>query len=214
MRVPAYIVAAVVCGAMLPSCNIVGPAVAIVHGPEKVPAAYGLDPALPTVVFVDDLNSRVPRRSLRLVLAQAVEQTLLDRGGVKDVISAQSALSASKAEKDGRPLSIAEIGKAVGASVVVYMTVDSFSLFPDGQAFAPMCQVRVKVIDASSDKRVWPEDRAGHTVVTRAVIRGEISPNVNDRARAEDELARQAGVDVAQLFFKHERPRGATGNEP
>lgn len=200
------------CGAVLPSCNIVGPAVAIVHGPEKVPAAFELNPDLPTVVFVDDRNSRVPRRSLRLVMAQSAEKTILDADKVLDMISAQSALTASQGDMDGRPLSIAEIGRAVGASQVIYVTVDSFSLFPDGQAFAPMCQMRVKVIDAASDKRVWPEDRAGHTVVTRAVVRGEIMPNTNDRARAEDDLARQAGVDLGQLFFKHERPRGAAGN--
>jgi hypothetical protein len=205
--------AAMGCGAALSSCNIVGPAVAIVHGPEKVPAAFELDPELPTVIFIDDRNSRVPRRSLRLMMAQEAEKALLDADKIKDMISAQSALSASQGDKDGRPLSIAEIGKAVGASVVIYATVDSFSLFPDGQAFAPICQMRVKVIDATSDKRVWPEDRAGHAVVTRAVVRGEITPNTNDRARAEDDLARQAGMDLAQLFYKHERPRGATGNE-
>lgn len=204
-------VAAVLCAAA--SCNIVGPAYLLVHGPEKVPAVYELDPTLPTVIFVDDRGSRVSRRTLRLLMAQEAEKTLLGEKKLRDVISAQSALSAAAADRDDTPMSIAEIGRSVGASIVIYAAMDQFSLAPDGQTFLPTAQFRVKVIDARSDKRLWPEERAGHLVATRSPVAGEISPGVNEQARAEDELARRAGLDLARLFYAHVRDRGASGNE-
>ena len=208
----AIIVAAALSAGLAAGCNIVGPAALLVHGPEKVPAAHELDPLAPTVIFVDDRGSRVSRRALRLTMAQAAEKVLLENGTLKDVISAQSALSASAGDRDGKTLSVEEIGRAVGAAVVIYAAVDQFSLFPDGQAFAPVSQVRVRVVDLRG-KTTWPERGEWRTVVTRAAVRGEITPNLSDQARAEDDLAQQAGLDLARLFIKHERPRGATGNE-
>ena len=44
----------------LPSCNIVGPAFLLVHGPEKIKKLHTLDPRRPTVIFVDENNRIKP----------------------------------------------------------------------------------------------------------------------------------------------------------
>jgi hypothetical protein len=195
-------------------CNIVGPAFVLVHGPEKIPAVYTLDPERPTVILVDDRSNRVPRRSLRLTLAQEAEKSLLKEKALKDMIGAQAALTAAGADKDGRPLSIAEIGRAVGAQVVIYATVDQFTLSPDGNSFLPTAQLRVKIIDAVNDKRIWPDDRGGYICTARLPIKGDTAPTtLNEQAKAEDELAQETGLALARLFFKHERPRGAATAE-
>ncbi len=190
-------------------CNIVGPAYILVHGPEKTRAVYSLDPERPTVVFIDDRSSVVPRRSLRMLMAGEIERNVLGEKLVKDMISAQSALAASAAERDGKPMPITEIGRAVRAEVVIYVAVDMFTLSVDGAGFDPTAAMRVKIIDAVNDKRLWPEDRAGYSVVARLDPKQGGGPsNTTERARVEDELAVHAGLTVARLFFKHESPKG------
>jgi hypothetical protein len=175
---------------------------------------YELDKSRTAVVFVDDRASNLPRRSLRTLLAAEVERMLLAKGVVKDMVSGQSALAAAAADKGGQLMSIADIGRSVGAEQVVYVAVDSFSLSADGQVFEPRMTMRVKVIDATNDKRLWPEDRAGQVVLARVTAKqGTLPSTTTERARAEDELARAAGEYIARLFFKHEKiggPRAPT----
>ncbi|MEX2219017.1 MAG: hypothetical protein WD749_09680 [Phycisphaerales bacterium] len=192
-------------------CNIVGPAFYLVHGPEKTKRLYELDAKRATVVFVDDRGNRVPRRSLRLMIAQEAEKTLLKGKALEDMISADSAMAAAGNDRSDRPAPITEIGRALKADVVIYATVDQFDLSPDGATYAPAAVLRVKVIDAANDTRLWPADAAGHPLTVRMTARSrDIPTGTAARYTAEEELAKQAGMELANLFITHETPRGAT----
>jgi hypothetical protein len=200
--------------ALLPSCNIVAPAFYFVHGPEKAKKLYELDKKKTAVVFVDDRSNRVPRRATRIAIGEQAEQTLLKEKAVKDMVSAQSAIQAAGTDREEKPAAITEIGQAVKADIVIYATVDEFTLTRDGQTFAPSATVRVKVIDAAGGKRLWPESATGQVVPVR------LSPKTDDlptstagRFAAEDELARQAGMEIAWLFIDHEAPHGVKDPE-
>ena len=212
MPKPPYALAAAALSALalLPAgCNIAGPAFYFIHGPEKVKKLHELDKEKTTVVFIDDRQSRIPRRVLRATMAEEAEKTLLRERVVKDMISAHSALQAAGSDKHGKPIPIAEIGRAVRADVIIYATVDGFTLSPDGQTFAPAAELRVKVVGVHDEKRLWPEDPAGHPLrVMAAPQTREMPANVSARYQAEDELARQIGVEIARLFFDHEKPTG------
>lgn len=196
--------------AILGGCNIVGPALYFAHGPEKTRKLHTLDADKPTVVFIDDRQNRVPRRILRISMAEEAEQTLMSTKAVRDMISGQSALTAAGNDRSGRPLPIADIGRAVDAKIVIYATVDDFTLTPDGQTFAPTARVRVKVIDIEDESRSWPEDPAGQPIFIRAQVTSRDLPaSVAARYRAEEELARLTGLHIARLFHDHEKPRGA-----
>jgi hypothetical protein len=212
MRTPIRAIIAAALGALtiIPAgCNIVGPAFFFIHGPEKAKKLHGLDAEKTTVVFVDDRQSRVPRRVLRVTMAEEAEKTLLQKRVVKDMISAQSALQAAGSDKHGKPIPISEIGRAVQAEVVIYATVDRFTLSSDGQTFAPEAEVRVKVMSVHDEKRLWPEDPAGHALLVRAIPQARDMPaNVSARYQAEDELARRVGLEIAWLFFDHDKPTG------
>lgn len=196
--------------ALLGGCNIVGPVLYMAHGPEKTKKLHTLDPAKPTVIFIDDRQNRVPRRTLRIVMAEQAEQTLLSSKAVTDMISGQSALNAAGNDRTGRPAPIADIGRAVEAAVVIYVTVDEFTLTPDGQTYAPTARLRVKVIDVGDEARPWPEQPEGHPIFVRTQVTGrEMPSSVAARYRDEEELARLAGLHIARLFHDHEKPRGA-----
>lgn len=192
-----------------PGCNIVGPIFYLVHGPEKVKKAYTLDKTKTTVVLIDDLNNNVPRRALRVTIGEEAEKTLLKEKTVKDMVSTQSALAAAGTDKSGKPLSTAEVGAAVKAEVVIYATVDAFSLTSDGAALSPIAKVRVKVIDTAKDVRLWPEDPRGFPLTVRPFAKAKQLPtSTSARYQVEDELAKQIGGEIAALFYDHEAPKG------
>jgi hypothetical protein len=94
---------------------------------------------------------------------------------------------------------------------VIYATVDQFALSGDGQSFSPTATLRIKVIDVASDKRLWPEEPRGHPVIVRLEAKQGTPPtSTSARYKAEDELARQTGLQIARLFFNHEKPKTIT----
>jgi len=192
-----------------PGCNILGPAGYILHGPERTPEAFVLPKERTAVVFVDDRQSYLPRRSLRMTIADTATRRLLDAKVVTAMVDSQSALAASTADQPGSLTDIITLGKSVGADLIIYATVDGFSLSPDRQAYNPTARVRVKVVDGQGGKgRVWPEDLRGQ-VVTAGF--GERAAQVPDSpstiVAAEDRLGAEIGRCIAELFYSHEAAR-------
>jgi len=191
----------------VPGCNIVGPAYVLIHGPEKAQALHTLEKGRPTIVFVDDRASVLPRRSTRLGIAEAAQEALLAEGALVDVIDARNALATAARETPGDPMDIAAIGRGVQAEVVIYVAVDAFELSADGQSFLPSARARVKVLDVTKTEgaRLWPAEREGHPIVLQLPVRtGELPRTPAEVAAAEAGLAQQLGVAVGRLFFDYE----------
>jgi hypothetical protein len=198
-------------GALAPGCNIVAPAYFIIHGPEKVPALFELEQDRPTVIFVDDRSNRLPRRAMRQTIGEAAQEALLKAKAVASVIDTRGAIAASSQDKAGQTLSIVDIGKAVGAEVVIYATVDSFTLSTDGQSYSPAATLRVKVIDVAADARIWPDEREGHPLALTFPTRTQDVPRTASEIRKfEDETARLVGTSLAQMFYKFEKAQDAS----
>lgn len=189
----------------LPGCNIAGPLVSVVAGPEGYEARYTLPKERPTVVFIDDRASRVPTRQARELIGQTAERALLSKGVVKDMIEARLALATLRGERFNEPMTIAQVGKAVHADVVIYATIDGWSLTPDGQTFAPQADLRVKVVDATTNSELWPgENASAGTLSVRVPEQARTAPTstamVSD---AHLDLARWVGLRLAQTFYNH-----------
>lgn len=186
-------------------CNIIGPAYVLLHGPEKQPQQFKLDPARPVVVFVDDRSNVLPRRSLRQAIGEAAQQQLLASGEVKNVIDCRGALAAAARDKYDQPQSIVDIARSVKAELVVYASVEQFTLSEDGQSFAPVASVWVKVIDAVSEERIWPEEKSGKRIGIHPQFEQGYAPGSQaDAAKAEGAIAERLGVALAQVFYEHE----------
>jgi hypothetical protein len=187
-------------------CNIVGPIALMVEGPPKVDAQYQLERDRHTVIFVDDPAGVLPRPALRLMMAEEAQKILLSEKELKQVIDAKSAVQIASADKAGKMLSMVELAKAVDAEIMIYIVADAFSLSADGQSYSPTCSMRVKVLDVTKpEPRVWPPEREGAPFVGSFRQKTSQVPSSRaDIASAENELARQCGKAIAQLFFSHE----------
>ncbi len=196
-----------VAAACLAGCNIFGTALYFVHGPEKTEPLYTLDPDRPTVVFIDDRANILPRRTLRQTIADTAEAELLKDGAVKSAVASRAAMGAATADKADDPMRIVDIGKAVQAEVVIYAVIDQFAVSPDGQSYAPAIAMRVKVIDVTNDKRIWPpeDEKRGILIVSKPEVQQGFTPqNLSEATQSENAAARRAGLALAQLFYQHE----------
>jgi hypothetical protein len=201
--------------AAVPGCNIIAGATLLVHGPEKIPKLYDLDSAKKTVVFVDDRENQLPRRSLRQSIGESATKVLLDENVVKEMIDTRSALGATSSEKAGQPLNIVDIGRRVGADRVIYVSVDRFTLSPDGTSFAPESIVNIKVMDVLEEKRLWPlDEKLGYRMVVRPPKPPKNLPqSVSEVAQAENEFAKVVGTAIAQAFYSSEAKGSARNTD-
>ncbi len=194
-------------------CNILGPGLYLVSD-DRTPAAHKLDPKRPAVIFIDDRNSILPTRVLRERIAKAAEKEILEAKLLEvDLISSDSLQQVVSAERFSRPRSIAEIGRAVQAEQVIYATVDAFSLSPDNSQHAPSATLRVKVIDATNDTRLFPPESTNapgggkdpaFTITIQERVRATPIPRTTaEIIREQQELADELGRRLGTLFFKH-----------
>jgi hypothetical protein len=195
---------------LLSSCNFAGPALFLVSD-DRTPAVHQLDPKRTAVIFVDDRNNELPMRSLRERIAKAAEAQILQAKLLEsDLISSDSLQSIVAAERFSRPQSIAQIGRSVGADQVIWATVDSFRLSPDGTTHAPAALLRVKVIDTKTGERLFPlasEGGGSDPSYKLAVVeRNRATPlpvSNADRMREQQDIADILGRRLGELFFKH-----------
>ena len=185
----------------LTSCNIVGPAGYFIAGPGDVDAEFDLDADRPTLIFIDDRSSKLPRRQFRTLIAETAQANLVSAGVVSTIVDTQAATAVASQDKNSRPMSIASIGEAVGAEIVIYATVDEFTISPDGQTVLPTSQLRVKVIDVVTGERAWPQEREGYPL--RLTVRDrqggrDATTSMFDLQQA---LAVWMGTGLAELFY-------------
>ncbi len=190
---------------MIPGCNVITPIAYAIHGPEKIMPAYTLDKELKTVVFVDDPSSRITQRRLRYAIADRATKELLAKRILVDMLDPRGILTAASNERYGEQMSISELGKSVGADIVIYAVVTEFSLTPETGAYIPRATMRVKVIDVAQGKRIWPSDEMGAVANIQIPQKPGSTPRSSgERLEVEQTLANRAGIGLAQLFYKHE----------
>jgi hypothetical protein len=201
------------CAVFAPGCNIITPVAYAIEGPGKIDAEFLL-PNKKTVVFIDDPSNIFPRTTLRASLGDAVSFDLMQKEVLTSTVATRDAIaiSRSKAEGDASNLiSIEAIGRALDCAQVIHIQPTIFDLAgrSDMQGIRPTAIVRVKVIDIDTRTRVYPVAEVlpqGREIT--ATIREASSDALRSRAgrvELEDALVRKLAVEVAQLFYKHDR---------
>lgn len=203
----ALAVGALAAACALQGCNIIGGVAYVIQGPPKVERQHELDSDRPTVVFIDDRTNVMPRRSLRASMGLEADQTLLEKKVIRKdkMLAAQAALGLASGDKLSAPKSVAAIGRAVGAEVVIYVDMKGFTLSSDGASYSPAATALVKVVDALNNQRLWPPDGDGWPLTVQPPVQGDGPTTIAEKNKAETALAQAAGREVARLFFTYER---------
>ncbi len=203
---PLGFLACVIAALWMSGCNILGPMLYLAHGPEKIPQLYELDADRPTVIFFDDRAGILPNAGLRETVTHTASQILLDKKVVNRMIDARAATAVVANEPRGDLLPISAIGQKVGADIVIYVEPELFTLSPDNQTFVPTARLKIKIIDAANDTRLWPDKREGYTLdIVAHTKQGAPPTDAASRAMAQQEFARYVGQSLAQIFYAHEK---------
>lgn len=198
--------------AAIPACNIAVPIAYVIQGPPKADAVFEPDANRTTVILIDDPSSKIPRRELRLSAGQIADETLMKAKVFESgkLVSSKSALNAARGSDQGPKLSVVDIGRRVGAEVVVYAEVTDWTLFSDGQGLSPKAAVSVRIFDTLSNARIYPEE-GGYPLV--ASLPPEAEAKQANKSVLERALAKELGLAIAQSLFDHER-RQLQNNRP
>lgn len=191
-------------GSVLSSCNIfAGVAYFVQPDPEQV-ARFEL-PDVRAVIFVDDRRNVMHPTRLRRVIADRVTNDLLEKKVLTTIISPRDVMRVSAAnDRHNKPLSISELGRAVDASIVIYIEMKSFGLTSDGQTANPIASCAVRIIDVQNKIRLFPDEQASFPVSTSLL---RVSPHrissAGEIRMLTEELAGELGDAIAKLFYRH-----------
>ncbi|MFI4854105.1 MAG: hypothetical protein ACIAQF_03875 [Phycisphaerales bacterium JB065] len=198
----------------LAGCNVVAPVAMVIEGPPTVPAVYELDPERPTVIFIDDRHNVLPKRSLRTDIARVTEKVFLDSKIIfaGNLIDHRSAMRVAAREDPNDPLSIVEVGRRVGAEVVIYISFNDFAITRDRVSVHPLCNAEVMIFDTVSNTKLLPQGEGAYPM--RTSLPTKTSPygslSIAEKSETERELASGVGLRLARLFFEYEMDRDLT----
>ncbi len=187
-------------------CNIVGPAMYLVQGPDKTPAQFTL-PQQTTVVFIDDRANILPRsRLIRQMALGATNELLTVQRVIPEAIDPDAINREAARETSEHLMSIDEIGRKVGAGIVIYAVPRQFSLVDD-RGTVPTCVLEVKVVDTESGARLWPgpTQYEYHRLVVELAYKSPLRYDAGKVDELQQQLATAAGLRLAQLFYPHEK---------
>ncbi|MEM8835921.1 MAG: hypothetical protein AAGD00_08885 [Planctomycetota bacterium] len=196
--------------ALLAGCNIVAPAVAVLSGPPTRGALYDLDQGGRVVIFIDDLDSVLPRRSLRRVIGETAERELIRKKVLapEQLIRSDAANAIAESDTASSYMSIVDVGLALEADTVVYVSLTSFSISRDMASISPQAIARVKIFDTGLNQRVWPGDPEGYLLnMTVPKTAGQQPSTRSEVSQIQMGLAQSLGIKLAQMFFKTEVSR-------
>jgi hypothetical protein len=194
-------------------CNIVTPVAYAIEGPGQIDAEYTL-PKRKTVIFVDDPRNILPRTALRTAIGDAVSFDLMERGHLESTVASRDAIAVARSGSAGNAqklMTVEAVGKALDCAQVIHIQPTVFDLTgrTDDRGIRPTAIVQVKVLDLEMRVRTYPAAQSmpdGREVT--AIIREESSDGLRTRAgrtQIEDQLARKIALEVAQLFYQHDR---------
>jgi hypothetical protein len=206
-----YLLIAIILAISFSGCNIVGAIGVLMTPPEKVRAQYYMPTDTRLLVLVKGSGKLIeyPRTQTRFV--ERINKHLLDNEVVASTINPVELVNLELSNPRFSQLSEAEIGRMAGATTVLVVDVERFTLRDRQHAPLWHCKfnVRIKIVSVAENKRLWPEfDDRGE------ILRNNIKP---DSSKSVDpyygnEFANKAVDDmadkVAKLFYDH------TGRDP
>ena len=212
MRHAVLSISAVFVATSLMSCQIPGYTFGGIIPPPKIKALY--EPIdQPTLVLVDDPRGALPSPMLLNLIADQVAFDLKREEIVNEFVPVSRLESLRGRDPDFATWAIDRVGRELGARQVIYVLIDSFDAAGTGQdSLRPMVSARVKVVDAVSGRRLFPE--RGELGVMGVLYREPEpieSPSNAGAQELQRNLAIRLGEEVGKKFYAHKEREVGSG---
>jgi len=185
-------------------CAFISWSVAQFSPPQEVKAIYKPPAGKTILVFVDDILHPVGYEPVKAELTERLNEQLTTQNTAGETIPYERLLNLIAATPQFDQLSISEVGRRLGADIVLYVQVEEFSLkdSPASPLWRGRFAATVRMVDVEVG-RLWPEDRPGGYPVEPVEIsaRQETSPTYG--AKLARDLAESLAEKIAKLFYDH-----------
>lgn len=206
----------VLLAALLTGCEAPAFIAQSVGGGKKIPAVHTLEDR-PTLVMIDDPNNLMGNPMLSGIIAANTAHHLRENGVLSKKIIPEKELAALKVKmgSDYPRTPIDRIGREVGAEQVLYASIDGAALQAAPGFYRPVAMLEVKVIDAVTGKRLYPEPppihepsapSRGRTLQVQVDTKSIMPDSAGTDAMLARQLAEEIGLQLAQLFYEHAPP--------
>lgn len=200
-------------GVALGGCALLGWTASAVQNAIPVDAAYELQDR-PTLIMIDDPSRKLTTIDLSTLIAGRMADLFVAEKvvGKPNMLAGNRAAQLAADHPDFGRWPIDRVGREAGAQQVVYALVQEFRIVDEAGMYRPLAEMRVKVIDAETGKRLFPVGTdTGQPVVVEQFYRSMDGSGLSTETVLARRLSEELAVKMAQLFYAHPRePQGST----
>ncbi|MBI5722860.1 MAG: hypothetical protein HZA50_02800 [Planctomycetes bacterium] len=201
-------------GMVSPGCHIPETVVLATRPPTPVEAKYRIEKGKKIFAFVDDSRNIAPSGRIKNRMATSLNKQLTDNNVAASTVPHERLTNLMLSTPDFNNLSVSEIGRKLGADVIICVKLEKFSLKdePVATLWNPRFETSVKVVD-NRGGRLWPDGEYNYSVEPVELP----SQDRNDPNFAEEltnMLADKMADRIAKLFYNHKKPFEEEAMEP
>ncbi len=201
----------VLCACPIGCTAIIGWIGSVLAPPQKIKAVYRPPKGKRILVFVDDIERPLSYNPIKGDLTRKINRRLEEAGVAAETVPYEKMLDfiAATPNFNHLPVSVAAVGRKLGADLVIYVHIDRFSLKDEekvGTLWHGRFHARVRVVDVREGV-LWPKDRPKAGFVVPAIE----TPDTPDSSptfgtKLSEELAERMAERIAMLFYDHRKP--------
>ena len=169
---------------------------------EKVPPSFVLPANRTVLVFPDDIKCPLVYPPAKRTLAEKADKLLIEHSMAAKTIPYDKLIDLRNAEPEFNLMSIPKIGRRLGADLVIYVSIEEFSLKdnPIDTLWRGRLTGKVKVVDVLKG-RIWPDESSGFSIKIVEPITD--NPSRDYGSQLARKLAERIAEEAIGLF--HER---------
>ena len=169
---------------------------------EPVPPRFVLPADKTILVFPDDIKRPLVYPPVKRTLAEKADKLLIEHSLAAETIPYDKLIDLRNAEPEFNLMSIPKIGRRLGADLVIYVSIEEFSLKdnPIDTLWRGRLAGKVKVVDVLKG-RIWPDESAGFPIRIVEPITDNSSRDYGSQLARK--LAERMAEEVCGLFHKH-----------
>jgi len=169
---------------------------------DRVPPKFKLPADKKVLVFPDDLLRPVSYPPVKRALAEKANALLVEKKLVAGIVPYDKLIDLQHDDVNFNRLSVATVGRRLGAELVIYINLDEFSLkdSPVGTLWRGRFAGKVRVVDVTKG-RLWPDESAGHPVRVEEPVTENTSETYGTQLARK--LAERLAGEVVGLFHSH-----------
>jgi len=195
----------------VPGCAWIAWTAHLFARPEKVEPVCTIPPDVKMLVLISDLelSETVDCAAMKRNLTDSLSEELLAHAVATEVVPYGDLLDFIADEPVFYQMSFGEIGRKLGADLILYVRLKRFKLrdTEDSLLWRGELDVRVKLVDAD-DHTLWPLDQPLGYAVDPVVVSRDRQESPTYGVKLTEELGMLMADRIARLFYEHEVPPG------